>query len=79
MEPEKSLRIQAMDLKPCPFCGTPNPKMSFDDLGWGQFKVRIRAHWIQCRGDHCYGLQQGSTEEKVVARWNGRVNIEDSK
>lgn len=63
------------DLKSCPFCGTENPKISCDDFGWAQFKIRRQAWWIQCRAEHCYALQQGSTEEKVIARWNNRKEI----
>lgn len=59
-------------LKPCPFCGAENPKISCDDFGWLQFKIRNEAWWIQCQEKHCYGLQQGSTKEKVIERWNKR-------
>jgi hypothetical protein len=65
-----------MELKPCPFCGGDNLKISCDDLGQGIFRIRIKSWWIQCQGDHCYGLQQGSTEEKVIARWNARHDKE---
>lgn len=57
---------------PCPFCGHAEPTIRCDDLGWGKFKTRILSWWIECQGAHCYAKQQGSTEEKVTARWNKR-------
>jgi len=63
-------------LLPCAHCGASNPHLSCDDMGWGQFKIRREAWWIQCQGAHCYALQQGSTKEKVIARWNRRTEKE---
>lgn len=61
-----------MEVLCCPFCGSNNLKLSCDDFGWGQFRIRREAWWIQCQGEHCYALQQGSTQDKVIARWNKR-------
>lgn len=57
-----------MEVLCCPFCGSNNLKLSCDDFGWGQFRIRREAWWIQCQGEHCYALQQGSTQDKVIAR-----------
>lgn len=60
-------------LLPCPFCGDKHLNISCDDFGWAQFKVRRQAWWVQCQNDDCYALQQGSTREKAINRWNRRA------
>lgn len=57
----------------CPFCGASDPKLSCDDMGFGQFRIRMLSWWIQCRAEDCHALQQGSCEENVVRRWNMRA------
>jgi len=59
-------------LKPCPFCGGSEVAVQVDFLGLGKFKIRMESWWVQCQAEHCYGLQQGSTREKAIKRWNMR-------
>lgn len=66
------------NMSPCPFCGVQNVTVSCEDFGWGQFKIRRQAWWVQCNGEHCYALQQGSTEKKARDRWNTRVTDDAS-
>ena len=65
---------ESIELLPCPFCRGTDMRISCDDFGYSQFKIRSQAWWIQCQDKHCYALQQASTKEKVIARWNKRVS-----
>lgn len=60
-------------LKPCPFCGSTTIKLSNEEFGTGQFQQKIIGWWIQCQGESCYAIQQGSSMEKVINRWNKRT------
>jgi hypothetical protein len=68
------VKYRMSELKSCPFCGGTEINITCDDFGWGRFKIRVQAWWAQCQGDHCYALQQASTEAKLIDRWNGRAN-----
>lgn len=72
------ISIVSDDFLPCPFCGCKKANLFNEDMGWGLFRTRLEAWWIQCKGEGCYALQQGSTKEKVIARWNKRMNVEGS-
>lgn len=58
-------------LKECPFCGG-EAKGWCEDWGKGLFGAEIKVFMVQCQADKCYAMQHGSTEEKVVKRWNRR-------
>jgi Lar family restriction alleviation protein len=53
------------ELKPCPFCGTPEPQLA---------QPRATVGWwvIECRD--CPALMEEETEEAIVAAWNTRAN-----
>jgi hypothetical protein len=77
MEPcENGRRIKMTEtakLLSCPFCGSEKVKMWNENLGTGKLRIPIFSHWIQCQENSCYAMQQGSSREKVIERWNRRT------
>lgn len=52
------------ELKPCPFCGSKNLRLTGNS--W---------HWVQC--NNCFAEIGGQeSEEEAIEQWNRRVNDE---
>ena len=54
-------------LKPCPFCGGEDIKIT-----------NHGAYWVICQNDECLcEMRAQVTEEKAIQKWNERVNDDD--
>jgi hypothetical protein len=66
------------DLKPCPFCGHPQPQVTCDSSGLSaKFDPDDESHEVEC--GKCYGYAWGENRANAIATWNMRTDADPAQ
>ena len=63
-------RVQGVELKPCPLCGS--MAAMYKDPG----RIWTPAFTIKCQNGYCWCSVQGRTENEAADKWNRRVEAQ---